>query len=150
MQDGGTAMGKVHRYIRWRSVENRNGTGRWGRVVRIGSVDSSKSCATDVLKSQIEENERLERRLARNCRFFRSGARPVKILFCPPVSGPPKPNNARSVVSTRIAKHLGWRRGMFYCFRLSVTCLIRIVIDSGEIFIREMELEFQRDINWSR
>lgn len=39
---------------------------------------------------------------------------------------------------------------MFYCFRLSVTCLIRIVIDSGEIFIREMELEFQRDINWSR
>lgn len=92
-------------------MENRNGTGRWGRVVRIGSVDSSKSCATDVLKSQIEENERLERRLARNCRFFRSGARPVKIFFCPPVSGPPKPNNARSVVSNADCETFGVEEG---------------------------------------
>lgn len=67
--------------IRSKSVENRrNRMGRWGRVLRIGSVDSSKSCATDVLKSQIEENERLERRLARNCRFFRY----------PPFRGPGK------------------------------------------------------------
>lgn len=71
--------------------------GRWGRVLRIGSVDSSKSCAsTDVLKSQIVENDGWKggwREIAVSSDACwpirsRSGARPVKILFCPPVSGP--------------------------------------------------------------
>lgn len=87
--------------------------GRWGRVLRIGSVDSSKSCAsTDVLKSQIVENERLERRLARNCRFFR------RLLADPiPLRGQASKNpflptrfwatNVHDRWFRRIVKHLG-------------------------------------------
>ena len=111
--------------------------GRWGRVLRIGSVDSSKSCAsTDVLKSQIVENERLERRLARNCRFFR------RLLADPiPLRGQASKNpflptrfwatnvhdNVRSVVSTD-CKTFGrdfWEESVGFYF---------------EIFTREMKL----------
>lgn len=107
--------------------------GRWGRVLRIGSVDSSKSCAsTDVLKSQIVENERLERRLARNCRFFR------RLLADPiPLRGQASKNpflptrfwatNVHDRWFRRIVKHLG---GMFE----------ESVGFHFEIFTREMEL----------